>query len=136
MNEQLAEKLERRARCWLPAETTMLVECRADGGDRLCAQLLDYIQRCGLEQRPLCAEPYERIEFADRVLLRCGGCAKGESLPKIRAVGFGKTAAEAERNALYALTLPDGGTERRWGQGIFRREEESCIFNRVAYAAI
>ncbi len=136
MEQALAEKLEKRARCFLPAETAMLVECRADGGDRLCGRLLEHIQRCGLREEELCAEPCERIDFDDRVLLRCGGCEKARAWPKLRGIGFGRTEEEAERNALYALTLPDGGEERTWGRGPVRRELESCILNRVAYARV
>lgn len=134
MDRSFVEKLIRRAETMLPAETVMLVECRADGGDRACAALLEYIQSCGLEGRALCPEPFEAVEFGDRVLLRCGGCEKGRSLPKIRGIGRGQTEQEARQNALYALTLPVGRDERRWGQGPEEAVEESCIFNRVAYA--
>ena len=136
MDKALAEKLEKRARWLLPAETAMLVECRADSGERICELLLRHIQRCALMEEALCAEPYERIDFDDRVLLRCGGCEKARAWPKLRAVGYGATEAEAERNALYALTIPDGGEERHWGHGPVRRELESCILNRVAYAKL
>lgn len=136
MEQALAEKLEKRARYLLPVETAMLVECRADSGERMCELLLRHIQTCGLMEEDLCSEPYERVDFEDRVLLRCRGCDKARAWPKIRAVGYGESSEEAEQNALYALTIPDGGEERHWGRGPFRHEEESCILNRVAYAKL
>lgn len=136
MDRSFVEKLEKRARTMLPAETAMMVECRADGGDRSCEALLNHILRCGLMEEELCPEPYETVVFADRVLLRCQGCSRMAALPKILGVGWGETEEEARKNALYALTLPLGREERHWGKGSVRAEVQSCIFNRVAYARL
>ena len=136
MDRTLVEKLENRARTLLPAETAMMAECWADSGDRMCAAVLKHIQRCGMFDEPLCDQPYRLIPFDDRVLLRCQGCDKMNALPKIRGVGYGETEDEAHRNALYALTLPIPSDEREYGRGSIRAVEESCIYNRVAYAQL
>lgn len=136
MDRTFVERLEKRARCMLPAETAMLVECRADGGDKACGALLEHIIACGLQGKELCPEPYETVVFDDRVLLRCGGCPKREDYPLITGLGRGHSREEAEKNALYALTLPVGSTLRRWGEGPVEARVESCILNRVAYAKL
>ncbi len=136
MDKDLVEKLEARARTLLPAETAMMVECWADSGDRMCAAVLKHIQRCGMFDEPLCDKPYRVVELDDRVLLRCDGCERMSALPKIRGVGYGETEVEARQNALYALTLPISADEREYGHGDFRAVEESCIYNRVAYAKL
>ena len=136
MENSFAQKLERRARYLLPAETTMMVECWADGGDRMCAALLRHIQTCGMMEEDLCPEPYETVIFDDRVLLRCAGCDRANAMPKIIGVGWGETEEEARQNALYALTLPEAREEKHWGEGPVRVQVSSCIFNRVAYAML
>lgn len=136
MDGSFVDKLIRRARTMLPAETAMLVECRADGGDRACQRLLEHIVCCGLEGKELCDEPFEAVVFEDRVLLRCSGCRKGRDYPVIIGVGRGQTREEAEQNALYALTVPVGSQTRRWGEGPEEARVESCILNRVAYARL
>lgn len=133
MDRSFVERLEKRARTMLPAETAMLVECRGDGGDRACQILLEHIFACGLQEKELCPEPYETLVFDDRVLLRCRGCARQTELPQILGIGRGQTEEEARQNALYALTLPVGRWERHWGEGPVQVQVESCVFNRVAY---
>jgi len=136
METSLVERLEKRARTMLPAETVMAVECAADAGDRRMQALFEQILDCGLHGKDLCAQPYDVVAFDDRVLLRCAGCPRFATLPKIKGVGYGKTAEEARRNALYALTLPADKKARTWGEGPVRAVEVSCIFNRVAYSAL
>ena len=133
MDVKTAKALEERARTLLPAETAMWLECRADSGDRMSALLLRQVQHCGMFDEPLCEEPYRTVCFADRVLLRCEGCAKAASMPKIRGIGYGYTEEEAKKHALFALTLPVMDDEREYGEGDIRMVEESCPFNRVAY---
>lgn len=136
METSLVERLEKRACTMLPAETVMAVECAADAGDKRMQAMLDYILDCGLHEKELCTQPYETIVFDDRVLLRCAGCPRLAALPKIKGIGYGKTAEEARRNALFALTLPVGKKVRTFGEGPVRAVEVSCIFNRVAYSAL
>jgi len=136
MDRSFAERLEKRAHTLLPAETAMMVECWADSGDRSCALLLKHIQRCAMFDEELCDEPCRAVVFDDRVILRCDGCDKAKHLPKIRGIGYGHSEAEAAQNAIYALTLPVSDDEREYGEGEFRAVEESCIFNRVAYARL
>ena len=136
MDRTIVERLEKRARTMLPAETAMMVECWADSGDRTCALLLKHIQHCAMFDEPLCTEPCRVLVYDDRVLLRCDGCDKGKTLPRIRGIGYGHSEKEAHQNALYALTLPISSDEREYGEGEYRAVEESCIFNRVAYASL
>ncbi len=144
MDTSFVERLEKRARTMLPAAAVMAVECRADAtGDPRWEALLAEIQEKGRKGEPLCAEPYELVVFEDRVLLRCGGCPRGDTLPQIAGVGYGRDEAEARRNALYALTLPADRPNARepgcfrahvWGEGPVRAVVKSCVFDRVAYA--
>lgn len=143
MDTSFVETLEKRARTMLPPATVMLIECASDAsGDPGLAALLDEVQKKGLRGEELCAEPYETVVFPDRVLLRCGGCARQAALPRIAGVGRGRDEAEARRNALYALTLPlDHPNARkkgciaaqRWGDGPVEDVQYACILNRVAY---
>ena len=143
MDTSFVEGLKARAETMLPAATMMLLECAADRtGDKALEALLAQLQQKGLEGEPLCTEPFETVVFADRVLLRCRGCPRLASLPKIAGTGYGATEAEARQNALYALTLPmDHPNDRRrgylaaqrYGQGPVEVAETACIINRVAY---
>ena len=143
MDTSFVERLENRARTMLPAATVMLLECAGDAtGDPALTALLSEIQEKGLRGEPLCDEPYDRVVFDDRVLLRCHGCPRQRELPKVVGVGYGETEAEARQNALYALTLPmDKPTARRkdclvahrYGSGPVEAVETACVINRVAY---
>ncbi len=144
MDTSFVEVLENRARTMLPPATVMLIECAGDAsGDPGLAALLEEVQQKGLRGQDLCGEPYETVVFDDRVLLRCGGCERAKSLPRIAGIGRGETPAEARRNALYALTLPlDKPSVRmkgciaaqHWGQGPVEDIQYACVINRVAYA--
>ena len=145
MDTSFVEVLVRRARTLLPPATVMAMECAADGGDERMATLLEEVQQKGLRGEPLCPEPGEAVIFADRVLLRCGGCPRAKELPRLAGIGRGRTEAEARQNALYALTLPlDRANARRagcfraqrWGEGPVEAVEYACIFSRVAYARV
>ena len=142
METSFVERLINRARTMLPPATVMAVECAADGGDRAMEPLLEEIQQKGLWGEELCGEPLETVVFSDRVLLRCSGCERAKNLPKIAGIGRGQTKEEAQRNALYALTLPLDKTNTRkkgcfaaqtWGEGPVEEVRYACIFNRVAY---
>lgn len=145
MDTSFVERLENIARVMLPPATVMLIECAGDaGGDPALLALLEEVERKGLEGRPLCDRPYETVVFDDRVLLRCQGCRRAESLPRVAGIGYGDTPEQARRNALYALTLPlDKPNARRkgciaaqtWGSGPVRDIQYACIINRAAYLA-
>lgn len=144
METSFVDILLRRARTMLPPATVMLIECAGDQtGDPALLSLLEEVQGRGLRGEELCAEPCEPVIFEDRVLLRCGGCSRLDSLPKVAGIGRGATPEEARRNALYALTLPlDRPNARRagciaaqaWGTGPEEVVETACVINRVAYA--
>ena len=144
MDSSFVRKLEDRARTMLPPATVMLVECRSDeSGDPALTRLLEEIQQKGLRGEELCSEPYETVVFEDRVLLRCRGCPRMDSLPRVAGIGRGGTEEEAHRNALYALTIPlDRPTAKKdgclaaqtWGSGPVEETLYACIFNRAAYA--
>ena len=142
METSFVERLITRARTMLPPATVMAIECAADGGDKAMEPLLEEVQQKGLRGEDLCKETFETILFSDRVLLRCGGCERAKKLPKIAGIGRGQTKEEAQRNALYALTLPiDKPNTRKkgcfaaqvWGAGPIEDVQYACIFNRVAY---
>ncbi len=143
MDTSFVERLENRAGTMLPPALVMAVECRADAtGDPMWEELLAEVQEKGLRGQALCAEPYERVVFEDRVLLRCAGCDRGKRLPQIAGIGYGRDMAEARRNALYALTLPADHPNAKlpgcflanaWGEGPVREVLVSCLYNRVAY---
>ena len=143
MDTTFVEALEKRARTMLPPATVMLIECAGDAsGDPALERLLEEVEGRGLRGEALCEEPYETVVFHDRVLLRCGGCPRAETLPRIAGIGRGRDEAEARRNALYALTLPldrpnaraDGCiAAMRWGQGPREDVQYACILNRAAY---
>ena len=143
MDTSFVEQLTSRARTMLPAATVMLIECAGDSsGDESLMALLSEVQEKGLRGEPLCTEPCQPIVFDDRVLLRCGGCGRLECLPKVAGIGRGLTQAEAEQNALYALTLPLDKTNARregylaaqaWGDGPVEAIQTACVINRVAY---
>ena len=143
MDTSFVERLKKRAGTMLPPATVMKIECAADGGDKAMEALLAEVLEKGLTGTPLCSEPCETVVFADRVLLRCGGCSRARTLPRVAGIGYGETAAEARENALYALTLPlDKPNARRagcvaaqaWGAGPVKDVQYACILNRVAYA--
>lgn len=126
----------------LPPATVMAIECAADGGNKAMEPLLEEIQKKGIRGEDLCKEPFETIFYSDRVLLRCGGCERAKSLPKIAGIGRGQTKEEAQKNALYALTLPLDKPNARekgcfaaqiWGEGPVEDVQYACILNRVAY---
>lgn len=142
METSFVERLIIRARTMLHPATVMAVECAADGGNKAMEPLLEEIQQKGLRGEDLCREPFETILFSDRVLLRCAGCERAKRLPKIAGIGRGYTEEEAQKNALYALTLPidKPNTRKRgcfaaqtWGEGPIEDVQYACIFNRVAY---
>lgn len=142
MDTSFVERLIQRARTMLPPATVMAVECAFDSGRKDMGPLLEEIQTCGLQGKDLCREPFEPILFPDRVLLRCAGCPREKTLPRIAGIGRGRTREEARQNALYALTLPlDRPTARKqgcfaaqmWGSGPVKDVQYACIFNRVAY---
>ena len=143
MDTSFVERLEERARTMLPPATVMLLECAGDRtGDPALLALLDEVEQKGLRGEALCTEPYETVVFPDRVLLRCGGCSRLNALPRIAGIGYGADAAEAHKNALYALTLPPDHPDaaypgclaaRRWGDGPVEDVQIACILNRVAY---
>ena len=145
MDTSFVEQLINRARTLLPPATVMLIECAGDAsGDPALAALLEEVQGKGLRREPLCPEPWETVVFDDRVLLRCAGCPRMETLPRVAGVGWGATPEEARKNALYALTLPLDKRDvslpgciaaRQWGNGPVRDVQVACILNRVAYAA-
>ena len=120
----------------------MRVECAADDGKPGMDALLEEILSRALADRPVCdRKPCHPIWFGDRVLLRCDGCERAAALPFVAGIGFGADRAEAERNALYALTLPMDRQDirvrgalcaRRFGAGPARAEVRSCVFNRTA----
>ena len=141
MDTTFVEALEKRARTMLPPATVMRIECLSDGGDETMTALLDEVQGKGLRGEDLCREPYETVVFDDRVLLRCGGCPRMESLPRIAGIGRGQDADEARRNALYALTLPMDHPNARWdgcriaqtwGEGPVQDVQIACILDRTA----
>ena len=146
MDTSFVEALENRARTMLPPATVMLLECQADkSGDEFLTALLEEIQQKGLREENLCDEPYERVAFDDRVLLRCAGCARAGALPRLGGIGRGDTPDEARRNALYALTLSMDKPSARlsgcmaahvWGQGDVEDIQYACIINRVAYKSL
>lgn len=143
MDADIAAALEKRARTMLPPATVMAVECAGDAsGDPALYALLDEIEKKGIEGLPLCTEPYETVVFPDRVLLRCGGCGRMSSLPRFAGIGRGADEAEAQRSALFALTLPPDRTEARvpgclaamrFGEGPVEIVRYACVFNRAAY---
>ena len=144
MDTSFVERLEKRARTMLPPATVMRIECAGDQtGDPGLIALLEEVERKGLRGEELCPEPAETIVFDDRVLLRCGGCPRFHTLPRVAGIGRGRDREEARRNALYALTLPlDHLNARRngcmaaqrWGEGPEEVILTSCILTRVAYA--
>lgn len=143
METSFVEALKTRAASMLPPATVMRIECLSDAGDAAMTALLDEVEAKGLRGEALCTEPYETVVFDDRILLRCGGCPRLETLPRVAGIGFGRDAAEARRNALYALTLPLDRTNaawdgclaaQTWGEGPVRDVQIACILNRVAYA--
>ena len=143
METSFVERLEKRAKTMLPPGIVMCVECAADAsGDPLLTALLEKIEQRGLRGEPLCREPCRTIVFEDRVLLLCEGCERMGRLPRFKGVGYGRTQAEAERNALYALTLPPGRPDprpghclavMRYGHGPVEEVRYACVFNRAAY---
>lgn len=143
MDTSFVAALEKRAETMLPPAAVMRVECAADAtGNQNLAALLDEIEQKGLRGEPLCPEPYETIVFADRVLLRCAGCPRMDALPRFAGIGRGADAAEARKNALYALTLsPDHPNAQRpgclaamqYGEGPIEDIQYACAFNRAAY---
>lgn len=142
MDTSFVERLISRAQTMLHPATVMAVECAADNGDRAMEVLLAEVQQKGIRGEVLCEEPFETVLFSDRVLLRCGGCERAKSLPKIAGIGRGQTREEAYENALYALTLPiDKQNARKkgcfaaqtWGEGPVEDVQYACILNRVAY---
>ncbi len=142
METSFVELLTGRARTMLPPATMMKIECLADAGDAAMAALLDEAEGKGLRGEDLCSEPWEPVVFDDRVLLRCGGCPRAASLPRVAGVGRGADEAQALRNALYALTLPLDRTNaslpgclaaQAWGEGPARAAVYACILNRAAY---
>ena len=146
MDTSFVERLINRAKTMLPAATVMAVECEGDkSGDPSLYALLDELQQKGLQNEPLCQEPFQPVVFEDRVLLRCHGCERLGSLPKVAGIGRGDTETEARQNALYALTLPldkpgahlDGYMAALcWGEGPVSVTETACIINRVAYKEV
>mgnify|MGYP007101932302 CR=1 FL=1 len=146
MDTSFVDALEKRARTMLPPATVMLIECAGDRtGDPALIALLEEVQGKGLRGEPLCVEPCETVVFPDRVLLRCGGCSRQRSLPRVAGIGRGHTKEEARRNALYALTLPlDRPNTRRagciaaqsYGDGPVRDVQYACVLNRVAYLSM
>ena len=143
METSFVDVLKTRAESMLPPATVMRIECLSDAGDAAMTALLDEVEDRGLRGEPLCDEPYETVVFDDRILLRCGGCPRMEELPHVAGIGFGRDAAEARRNALYALTLPLDHTNaawdgclaaQAWGEGPVRDVQIACILNRTAYA--
>lgn len=143
MDTTFVEPLKKFAETMLPPATVMLIECAGDRtGDPVLLRLLDEVEEKGLKREALCTEPYDTIVFDDRVLLLCHGCPRMETLPRIAGIGYGSDAEEAERNALYALTLPldhpntrykDCIAAQKWGEGPIRFVRLACIINRVAY---
>lgn len=142
METSFVEALETRAATMLPPATVMRIECLSDAGDAAMTALLDEVEDKGLRGEALCAEPYETVVFDDRILLRCAGCPRMEALPRVAGIGLGRDAAEARRNALYALTLPLDRTNavwdgclaaQTWGAGPVRDVQIACILNRAAY---
>ena len=146
MDTTFVAALEKRARIMLPPGTVMLIECAGDRtGDPGLIALLAEVQGKGLRNEPLCPLPCETVTFPDRVLLVCGGCPRMETLPRVAGIGRGGDPEEAERNALYALTLPlDRPNARRagfaaaqtWGEGPAEAVRTACILNRVAYRSM
>ena len=145
METSFVERLRARAETMLPPATVMRIECAGDAsGDPALLSLLDEVEQKGLRGEPLCGEPYRTIVYDDRVLLRCGGCPRMETLPKLAGIGRGADAVQARENALYALTLPMDGSDpppagclaaRSWGDGPVEDVQYACVLNRVAYAA-
>jgi hypothetical protein len=143
MDTSFVEQLENRAKTMLPPATVMKIECAGDAtGDPALLALLEEVEQKGLQGQPLCTEPYETVVFSDRVLLRCAGCPRAASLPRIAGIGRGLTAQQARENALYALTLPLDKTNakrsgcmaaQRYGTGPVEDVQYACILNRVAY---
>ena len=142
MTPAVIQKLESRAVSMLPPAVMMCIECAADAsGDPSLSDLLEEAQRAGLSGRPLCDEPYETVVFDDRVLLRCGGCARAADMPCFRGIGRGDTPEQARQNALYALTLqPSAKSARggvlsvmRYGSGPAEETVSSCPWIRCAY---
>lgn len=143
MDTSFVDALKKRAMTMLPPATVMCIECAGDAsGDPKLIALLDEVERKGLSGIPLCGEPCEPIVFDDRVLLRCGGCARMGELPRFAGIGRGRDEAEARRNALYALTLPPDHPNARaggclaameYGSGPVVDVQYACAFNRAAY---
>lgn len=143
MDTSFVERLTKRAETMLPPATMMKIECAADRGETAMEALLEEAQGKGLRGEHLCEEPREPMVLEDRVLLRCNGCARGKSLPRIAGIGYGKTEEEARKNALYALTIPldkDGVCRKgclaahEWGEGPIQDVQYACILNGIAYA--
>jgi hypothetical protein len=143
MDTSFVEALEQRAKTMLPPATVMKIECIGDAtGDPAMIALLEEVEQKGLQGKALCDEPYETVVFSDRVLLRCQGCPRASTLPRLAGIGYGDTPQQARQNALYALTLPlDKPNAQhpgciaawRYGDGAFQDVQLSCILNRVAY---
>ena len=134
MTEEQLRRLETRAQTMLPPAAVMKIECAADAGVPGAEALLEHILARGAENRPLCEAPCETVVFDDRVLLRCAAPCEKENGPfAVTARGRGHTREEAERNALYALTLPPDKKHRTAGSGPMEVVVKSCVFNRAAY---
>ena len=134
MTEEQIRRLELRAQTMLPPASVMKTECAADAGTPGAAALLEHMLACGAEGRPLCAAPCKTVVFSDRVLLRCAApCERQNDSFAVTARGRGRTREEAEKNALYALTLPADKKHRTAGSGPIEVTVKSCVFNRAAY---
>jgi hypothetical protein len=143
MDTTFVEQLEARAKTMLPPATVMCIECAGDAtGSPALLSLLEEVEQKGLRGEPLCDQPYKVIVFEDRVLLRCSGCPRDKTLPRIAGIGYGDTASQAQENALYALTFPlDKPNTRhagciaaqKYGSGPVKDVQYACILNRVAY---
>lgn len=143
MDTSFVAALEKRAKTMLPPATVMRIECASDAtGDPALTALLDEVEQKGLRGEDLCTEPCETVVFEDRVLLRCGGCERMDELPRFAGIGHGRDAAEARRNALFALTLsPDHPNAHRtgclaameYGEGPVEDIRYACPINRAAY---
>lgn len=110
MNVAFDENRRRKAETMLPAETAMLVECTADEYmDHFLTRTLDHIFECGLNDEPLCDEPYMAVQTSHGVLLRCEKCTKLDRQAEIEnTAGILKLAEDAAHSAGFPVILGVG----------------------------
>ena len=116
MSTSFDEGLRRKAETMLPAETAMLVECTADEYmDRFLSRALDHIFECGLNDEPLCDEPYMAVQTSHGALLRCEKCTELDRHGEVEnTAGILKLAEDAAHSAGFPVILGVGlGSDKK-----------------------